>query len=89
MFDVGKNNFIRKTIILVRHKPSCTDETHSLALGAQVNNKMYVSTVRGSAIVFLTRDRGARGSSLTGVTVLVVQIRKTRPDITEKLLTGS
>ena len=48
----------------------------------------------------LTRDRGAAGSSLTGVTVLcplarhinpslaVVQHRKTHPYITERLLMG-
>ena len=41
----------------------------------------------------LTRDRGFAGSSLTGVTwlnpcLVLVQPRKTRPDITVKLLTG-
>ena len=48
----------------------------------------------------LTRDRGAAGSSLTGVTVLwslskphftslvLVQPRKTRPCLTERLLMG-
>ena len=44
----------------------------------------------------LTPDRRGAGSSLTGITVLcleqdivLVQPRKTRPDITEKLLTGT
>ena len=43
----------------------------------------------------MTQDRGVAGSSLTGVTVLVLEQdtltvapRKTHPDITEKLLTG-
>ena len=36
----------------------------------------------GSVVECLTRDRGAVGSSLTGVT------RKTRPFITERLLMG-
>ena len=43
----------------------------------------------------LTRDRGAAGSSLTGVNVLninpslvLVQPRKTHPFITERLLMG-
>ena len=56
---------------------------------------------RGSVVKCLTRDRGAAGLSLTGVLVLcpsarhiypclvLVQHRKTRPNITEKLLTGT
>ena len=55
----------------------------------------------GSVVECLTRDRGAAGLSLTGVTVVwplarhiypclvLVQPRKTRPDITERLLTGT
>ena len=54
----------------------------------------------GSVAECLTRDRGAAGSSLTGVTALcpwarhmypslvLVQPRKTRPFITERLLMG-
>ena len=54
----------------------------------------------GSVLECLTRDRGAAGSSLTGVTVLcpcarhinpslvLIQPRKTRPYITERLLMG-
>ena len=54
----------------------------------------------GSVVVCLTRDRWAMGSSLPVVTVfcplarhiyprfVLVQPRKTRPDITERLLTG-
>ena len=54
----------------------------------------------GSVVECLTRDRGVAGLSLTCVTVLclrarhinpclvLVQPRKTCPDITEKLLTG-
>ena len=54
----------------------------------------------GSVVECLTRDRGFAGSSLIGVTALcssarhikpclvLVQPRKTRPDITEKMLTG-
>ena len=54
----------------------------------------------GSVVECLTRDRRAAGSSLTGVTVLcpwarhinpslvLVQPRKTRPFITERLLMG-
>ena len=56
----------------------------------------------GSVVECLTRDRGAAGSSLTGVTALcpwarymyidpslvLVQPRKTRPFITERLLMG-
>ena len=54
----------------------------------------------GSVVECLTRDRGAAGSSLTGVTALwslsknidpilvLVQPRKTCPFITERLLTG-
>ena len=55
---------------------------------------------RGSVVECLTRDRGAAGSSLTGVTVLwslskahypsliLVQPRKARPCLTERLLMG-
>ena len=55
----------------------------------------------GSVVECLTRDRGVAASSLTGGTVLypcarhfilclvLVQRRKTCPDITEKLLTGT
>ena len=54
----------------------------------------------GSVVECLTRDRGAGGSSLTGVTALcpwarhinpslvLVQPRRTRPFITERLLMG-
>ena len=49
----------------------------------------------GSMVECLARDRGAGGSSLTGVTVLwslsktyLVQPRKTRPCLTERLLMG-
>ena len=54
----------------------------------------------GSVIECFARDRGAVGSSLTGITTLcplarrinpslaLVQPKKTRPDITEKLLLG-
>ena len=54
----------------------------------------------GSVVECLTRDRGATGSSLTDVTALcpcerhinpnlvLVQPRKTRPFITERLLMG-
>ena len=54
----------------------------------------------GSVIEFLTRDRGATGSSLTGITALcpwarhinpsivLVQPRKTHPFIIERLLMG-
>ena len=49
----------------------------------------------GSVVECLTRDRGAAGSSLTGVTALcpwaslvLVQPRKTRPFKTERLLMG-
>ena len=59
------------------------------------------SEYSGSVVECLTRDRGTAGSSLNGVTVLcpwarhmapclvLVQPRKTRRDITEKLLTAS
>ena len=55
----------------------------------------------GSVIECLTQDLGAAGSSLTRVTALcslarhinaclvLAPARKTRPDITEKLLTGT
>ena len=55
----------------------------------------------GSVVECLTRDRGVAGSSLTGITALcpwernitpclvLDQPRKTRPDITAKLLTGT
>ena len=55
----------------------------------------------GSVVECLTRDRRAVGSSLTGITALclwarhinpsleLVQPRKTRPDVTERLLTGT
>ena len=56
---------------------------------------------RGSEVECLTKDGGVVGSSLIGVTLWcpwarhinpcfeLVQPRKTRPDITEKLLTGT
>ena len=55
----------------------------------------------GSVVEFLTWDRGVAGSSLTSITVLcpwashinpcleLVRPQKTRPNITEKLLTGT
>ena len=50
----------------------------------------------GSVVEPLTRDQRAMGLSLTGVTarrinpyLVLIQPRKTRPDITEKLLTGT
>ena len=61
---------------------------------------MDVAERCGSVVECLTRDRGASGSSLTGVTALgprarniypslvLVQPRKTRPCLTEKLLMG-
>ena len=53
----------------------------------------------GSVVECLTRDRGAAGSSLTGITALwslsniypslvLVQPMKTRPCLTERLLIG-
>ena len=54
----------------------------------------------GSVVECLSRDHGAAGSSLTGVTALcpsarhidpslvLVQLRKTRPFLSEKLLMG-
>ena len=48
--------------------------------------------VSGSVEACFTRDRGAAGSSLTGITALwslslvLVQPRKTRPCLTERLL---
>ena len=65
--------------------------------------KIYLKSGRehsGSVVDCLTRDRGAAGSSLTGVTALcslskthypslvLVQPRKTRPYIIERLLMG-
>ena len=62
--------------------------------------KMYLRERSGSVVDCLTRNRGAAGSSLTGVTALwslskninpslvLVQPRKTRPFITERLLMG-
>ena len=56
--------------------------------------------VNGSVVNFLTRDRGAAGSSLTGFhcvvslskninpSLVLVQPRKTRPFYTERLLMG-
>ena len=48
-----------------------------------------------SVVECLTRNRGAAGSSLTGITVLwslsktfIVQPRKTHPCLTERLLMG-
>ena len=49
----------------------------------------YTCTTSGPVVVCLTRDRGAAGSSLTGVTVysssVLVQPWKTRPCLTERL----
>ena len=59
------------------------------------------SAVAHAVVECLTQDRGVAGSSLAGVTVLcpwarhiypcivLVQPRKTCPDIAEKLLTGT
>ena len=59
---------------------------------------MESSICERSGIVCLTRYRGAAGSSLTGVTALwslskthlshMIQPRKTRPYISERLLMG-
>ena len=61
---------------------------------------MVIRECSGSVVECLTRDRGAAGSSLTGVTALcplarhinpsliMFQPRKTRPYITERLLMG-
>ena len=69
----------------------------------QILIKLFTSFNRersGSMVECLTRDRRAAGSSLTGVTALwslsidiypslvLVQPRKTRPFITERLLMG-
>ena len=49
----------------------------------------------GSVVECLTRDQGAVGSSSTSLSrhiyrcLVLVQRRKTRPDITERLLTGT
>ena len=70
--------------------------THIFCLALQVKKRKH----RGSVVECLTLDRGATGSSLTGVTVLcpwarhinpslvLVQPRKTHPYITERLLKG-
>ena len=62
--------------------------------------KIYTREGSGSVVECLTRDRGAAGSSLTGVTALwswarhiyhslvLVQPRKTCPCLTERLLMG-
>ena len=62
--------------------------------------KIFLRERSGSVVECLTRDRRAAGSSLTGVTALwslskthlsslvLVQPRKTRPYITERLLMG-
>ena len=59
---------------------------------------LFVRERSGSVVECLTRDRGAAGSSLTSVTALwslsiypslvLVQPRKTRPCLTERLLMG-
>ena len=63
-------------------------------------NISFDSERNGSVVECLTRDRGAVGSSLTGVTALwslskthypssvLVQPRKIRPCLTERLLRG-
>ena len=55
--------------------------------------KPLLGECSGSVVECLTQDRRAAGSSLTGVTALcpslvLVQPRKTRPFITERLLIG-
>ena len=62
---------------------------------------MLYQECTGSVIERLTRDRGVAGSSLNGFVALcprvrhinhclvLVQPRKTHPDITEKVLTGT
>ena len=72
----------------------CKDSNHGLPFQPK-----RVSKIRVSAVC-LTRDRGTAGSGLTGVTALcpsarhinpslvLVQHRKTRPFITERLLIG-
>ena len=67
-----------------------------------IGEQVFTQTHIGSAVAqCLTWDRGIAGSSLTSVNVLcpwarcidpgllLVQPRKTRPNITEKLLTGT
>ena len=68
--------------------------------GRFVNLYTCLGERSGSVVECLTRDRGAAGSSLTGVTALwslsnhiyhslvLVQPRKTRPCVTERLLMG-
>ena len=71
-----------------------------LQSGIQSKNQTYECERSGSVVEYLTGDRGATGSSLTGFTVLcrlarhinlslvLVQLRKTHPYITERLLMG-
>ena len=65
-----------------------------------INYILYIWERSGSVVECLTRDRGAAGSSLNGVTALcpwakhinpslvLIQPRKNRPYITERLLMG-
>ena len=63
---------------------------------SEVNNKGTAQECSGSVLECLTRDPGAAGLSLTGITALcpsarhivLVQPRKTCPFITERLLMG-
>ena len=72
----------------------------SLERSFRIYIQIYIRERSGSVVECLTWDRGAMGSSLTGITVLcpwarhinpslvLVQPRKTRPFITERLLMG-
>ena len=97
MLDVYKFIEFLKTIIQTLHFYSLL----SLTACTEVARLQYADRERsGSVVEYLTRDRRATGSSLTGVTALwslskthypslvLVQPRKTPPYLTERLLMG-
>ena len=73
----------------------------ALIIRMQQNQMITIRERNGSLVECLIRDRGAAGSSITGVTALcpwarhinpslvLVQLRKIRPYLTERLLMGS
>ena len=71
----------------------------NIKMPASIGSSTLISERNGSVVEYLTRDRRVAGSSLTGVTALwqdthiypslvLVQPRKTRPCLIERLLMG-
>ena len=74
--------------------PNCFERSDDTSIQSKKLFSTPTSNRCVTSVTQMTRDRGASGSSLTGVTALwslsktLVQPRKTRPSLTERLFDG-